>query len=113
MINSACKAEDLLGRGEGGIHPAGPSLPAKQRKPGLKLSRQHERLLEFLFIYPEALPHFLEAGLDELVDNENDSARIILDQLKDLDLTGQGDGAEVLLDRLQGEEKALVARLLN
>ncbi|MBU0909694.1 MAG: DNA primase [Proteobacteria bacterium] len=106
------KAEDLLGRGEGGIHPVGPSLPAKRRKQGLKLSKQYEKLLEFLLIYPEALPHFLEAGLDELVDNENDSARIILDQLKDLDLIGQGDGAEVLLENLLEEEKVLVARLL-
>jgi DNA primase len=106
------KAEDLFGRGEGGIHPAGPSLPAKQRTQGLKLSKQYERLMEFLLIYPEALPHFLKAGLEELVDNENDSARIILDQLKDLDLIGQGEGAEVLLERLPGEEKGLVARLL-
>jgi DNA primase len=106
------KAEDLLGRGEGGIHPAGSFLPAKQGKQGLKLFKKYERLLEFLLIYPEALPHFIEAGLDELVDNENDSARIIIDQLNDLDLHGQGEGAEVLLENLQGEERVLVARLL-
>jgi len=105
------KAEDLLGRGEG-MHPAGVSLPAKPRRQALKLSRKFEQLLEFLLIYPEALPHFLEAGLDELADIENDSARVILDQLKEFDLHGQGDGAEVLLENLQGEEKVLVARLL-
>ncbi|MEW6517871.1 MAG: DNA primase [Thermodesulfobacteriota bacterium] len=105
------KAEELLGRGESGP-PAGSALPAKQRRPGVKLSKKFEQLLEFLLSYPEALPHFLAAGLDELVADENESARIILEQLKDLDLIGQGVGAEVLLERLAGEEKVLVARLL-
>jgi len=104
------KPEELLGRGAG-IHPAASSLPEKRGKKGLKLSKKFEQLLEFLLIYPEALPYFLEAGLDELVDNENDSARIILDQLKELDLH-EGGGAEVLLEYLQEEEKVLVARLL-
>jgi DNA primase len=106
------RPEELLA-GEDRSADLPPARQVKQGKPagqGIKLSRNYRQLLEFLLLYPEALPHFLAAGLEELADNEHAGAMHILARLKDLGL--QGQGAERLLELLEGEEKSLVARLL-
>jgi DNA primase len=106
------KAEDLVGGGVADTATA-PAIARNIRKQKVILSEDYRKLLKFLLIYPESLPQFLEAGLEEeFAENENDSARMILDQLKLIDLHDQKEGAEVLLERLQGGERNLVARLL-
>lgn len=109
------RPEELLAQGAESVAellPVGPVKQAKPSGPAGTLSRNYLKLLEFLLIYPEALPRFLAAGLEELTANEHESARSILTQLQDLDLPGKGAGAELLLEKLEGEEKSLVARLL-
>lgn len=72
-------------------------LPIKQRQ-----------LLEFLVAYPEYLPAFLEAGLEEVIMNQFGLA--ILHLLKrQPDLSG---GPEQLLDLATGPERAFISRLL-
>ncbi|MFA7346951.1 MAG: DNA primase [Desulfurivibrionaceae bacterium] len=72
-------------------------LPIKQRQ-----------LLEFLVAYPEYLPAFQEAGLEEVIMNQFGLA--ILHLLKrQPDLSG---GPEQLLDLATGPERSFISRLL-
>jgi DNA primase len=72
-------------------------LPMKQRQ-----------LLEFLLAYPEHLPAFLQAGLEEIIMNQFGLA--ILRLLKEHpDLSG---GSEQLLELATGPERSFISRLL-
>ncbi|MBI5556938.1 MAG: DNA primase [Deltaproteobacteria bacterium] len=106
------KPEELRGAGEV-LAAAPPPVTVSVRKQKVVFSWDFKKVLEFLLSYPESLSHFVEAGLEEFAENENDSARSIIELLTVLVRQGDGGGPEMLLGDLQGAEKDLVARLLN
>ncbi|MCX5876246.1 MAG: DNA primase [Deltaproteobacteria bacterium] len=73
------------------------ALPMKQRQ-----------LLEFLLAYPEYLPAFLDAGLEEIIMNQFGLAILLLLK-KQPDLSG---GAEQLLEFATGPERSFISRML-
>jgi len=73
------------------------ALPMKQRQ-----------LLEFLLAYPEYLPAFLDAGLEEIIMNQFGLAILHLLK-KQPDLSG---GAEQLLELATGPERSFISRML-
>ncbi|MHB8149068.1 MAG: DNA primase [Desulfobulbia bacterium] len=82
--------------------------PIAQGKGEAQLPMKQRQLLEFLVAYPEYLPAFLEAGLEEIIMNQFGLA--ILHLLKrQPDLTG---GPEQLLELATGPERAFISRLL-
>lgn len=102
------KAEELLGKTESSLVQK-TAFVKKTHVRELVLSKHQQQLLEFLLIYPEALPCFLEAGLEKIVGPENDPARIILKHLQELD---EGEGPEVLLGKLDGAARNFISKLL-
>ncbi|MFA6499100.1 MAG: DNA primase [Desulfurivibrionaceae bacterium] len=81
---------------------------ASQGKDEAKLPMKQRQLLEFLLAYPEYLPAFLEAGLEEIIMNQFGLA--ILHLLKrQPDLSG---GSEQLLEFATGQERSFISRLL-
>ncbi len=87
------------------------SQAAKSTSPGkneAQLPMKQRQLLEFLVAYPEYLPAFLEAGLEEIIMNQFGLA--ILHLLKGQpDLSG---GSEQLLELATGPERSFISRLL-
>jgi len=82
--------------------------PIAQGKGEAQLPMKQRQLLEFLVAYPEYLPAFLEAGLEEIIMNQFGLA--ILHLLKrQPDLAG---GPEQLLELATGPERAFISRLL-
>ena len=102
------RPEDLFGKSESSLARRAVSEP-KSPSPELVLSKHKQQLLEFLLIYPEALPRFLEAGLEQIVGRENDPARVILRHLQQL---GEGEGPEMLLGKVSGAAKNFISKLL-
>ncbi|MDG4475346.1 DNA primase [Thiovibrio frasassiensis] len=88
--SQAAKSKAGQGKGEA-------PLPMKQRQ-----------LLEFLLAYPEYLPAFLEAGLEEIIMNRFGLAILHLLK-KQPDLSG---GSEQLLELATGPERAFISELL-
>jgi len=81
---------------------------APQGKGEAQLPFKQRQLLEFLLVYPEYLPAFLEAGLEEIIVNQFGLA--ILQLLKSQpDLSG---GSEQLLALATGPERSFISRLL-
>ena len=81
---------------------------AAQGKDEAKLPMKQRQLLEFLVAYPEYLPAFLEAGLEEIIMNQFGLA--ILHLLKrQPDLSG---GSEQLLELATGPERSFISRML-
>lgn len=81
---------------------------ASQGKGEAQLPLKQRQLLEFLVAYPEYLPAFLEAGLEEIIMNQFGLA--ILHLLKrQPDLSG---GSEQLLELATGPERSFISRLL-
>ncbi len=85
---------------------------AKRTQPPVPVSAQHRQLLEFLLICPEALPRFLDAGLEEIVADESGWVGNILARLKEFVLRDEGCGVEGILDGLAVEEKDFVSAIL-
>jgi DNA primase len=102
------EADELSGRAEFSIAQK-ETYPSKKLPAELVLSKQQQQLFEFLLIYPEALPRFLEAGLKKIIGHENDPAGIILMHLQELE---EGEGPEVLLGKLDGAAKNFISKLL-
>ncbi|MBC8318466.1 MAG: DNA primase [Desulfobulbaceae bacterium] len=75
-----------------------------------RLSTQHQQLLEFLLVYPDVLPRFIEAGLEDIFTGEQ--ARDIIGHMKYLARDGGEISPELLLDCIEGPHKALVSKLL-
>jgi DNA primase len=97
-----------------GVMPAQPesSQTAKpataQGKGEAQLPMKQRQLLEFLVAYPEYLPAFLGAGLEEIIMNQFGLA--ILHLLKrQTDFSG---GPEQLLELATGPERSFISRLL-
>jgi DNA primase len=95
-----------------GVVPAASSQAAKpaasQEKDAARLPMKQRQLLEFLVAYPEYLPAFLEAGLEEVIVNPFGLA--ILHLLKTQpDLSG---GPEQLLELASGAERTFISKLL-
>lgn len=89
-------------------HTKDTQASAAQKKSEAQLPMKQRQLLEFLVAYPEYLPAFLEAGLEEIIMNQFGLA--ILDLLKrQPNLSG---GPEQLLDLASGQERAFISRLL-
>ena len=104
------KADELLGNQ---VSPD-VSRPMSLKKPQAQvadLSTKQRQLLEFILVYPDVLPQFLEAGIEEITGGENDPASVILRHIQKTILQ-DGCGPEVLLDKMDGAEKAFVARML-
>lgn len=96
----------------GGIVPATNSQAARpsavQGKGEAQLPMKQRQLLEFLVAYPEYLPAFLEAGLEEIIMNQFGLA--ILHLLKrQTDFSG---GPEKLLELATGPERSFISRML-
>ncbi len=98
---------------EGVITPQPTNTPvakptASQGNDEAKLPMKQRQLLEFLLAYPEYLPAFLEAGLEEIIMNQFGLA--ILHLLKrQPDLSG---GSEQLLELATGPERSFISRML-
>lgn len=75
-----------------------------------RLPTKQKQLLEFLVLFPEHLPAFLEAGLEEVVNNEFGLS--ILDLLKNCHEQGMSGGPEQLLDQATGQERGFISRIL-
>ncbi|HIJ89272.1 MAG: DNA primase [Desulfobulbaceae bacterium] len=97
-----------------GVIPAKPTniqAPRPAAAPGkgeAQLPMKQRQLLEFLLAYPEYLPAFLEAGLEEIIINPFGLA--ILHLLKrQPDLAG---GSEQLLELATGPERSFISKLL-
>jgi len=95
-----------------GVIPAAsgqtPKPTASQGKGEAQLPMKQRQLLEFLVAYPEYLPAFLDAGLEEIIMNQFGLA--ILDLLKrQPELSG---GSEQLLELATGQERSFISRLL-
>jgi DNA primase len=96
-----------------GVVPAAGSQPPKptasqQGKGEAQLPMKQRQLLEFLLAYPEYLPAFLEAGLEEIIMNQFGLA--ILDLLKKQpNLSG---GPEQLLEFATGQERSFISKML-
>lgn len=89
-------------------HAQAAQTTASQGKSEAKLPMKQRQLLEFLVGYPEYVPAFLEAGLEEIIMNQFGLA--ILDLLKrQPNLSG---GSEQLLDIANGPERSFISRLL-
>ncbi|MBU3935988.1 MAG: hypothetical protein KKD53_00515 [Proteobacteria bacterium] len=89
-------------------HAQAVQTTASQGKSEAKLPMKQRQLLEFLVGYPEYVPAFLEAGLEEIIMNQFGLA--ILDLLKrQPNLSG---GSEQLLDIASGPERSFISRLL-
>ena len=69
---------------------------------------KQRQLLEFLLAYPEYLPAFLDAGLEEIIMNQFGLAILHLLK-KQPDLSG---GAEQLLELATGPERSFISRML-
>ena len=85
----------------------------KEVKPDIstKLSRKQAQLLEFLVFYPVYLKRFLEAGIEDIL--EEDSVGRILDVLQRLSEKEEMTGPEQLMEALpEGQERSYVSRLL-
>ena len=81
---------------------------ASQGKGVAQLPMKQRQLLEFLVAYPEYLPAFLEAGLEEIIVNQFGLA--ILHLLKTQpNLSG---GPEQFLELATGPERSFISRLL-
>ena len=77
-------------------------------KSEVKIPMKQRQLLEFLLIYPEHLPVFMEAGLEEIIVNQFGLAILHLLQSQP-DLSG---GAEQLLEFATGPERSFISGLL-
>ena len=89
------------------------SISAGQQKAApnrTKVPLKQRLLLEFLLIYPEYLSRFLEAGLEELIDNETGFA--ILHQLKKVCAENPAATADDILISLDGPEKSFISEML-
>lgn len=86
-----------------------PKPAASQQGNGeAQLPMKQRQLLEFLIAYPEYLPAFLEAGLEEIIVNQFGLA--ILHLLKrQTDFSG---GPEQLLELATGPERSFISRML-
>jgi len=81
---------------------------ASQSNDEAKLPMKQRQLLEFLLAYPEYLPAFLDAGLEEIIMNQFGLA--ILHLLKNQpNLSG---GPEQLLELATGQERSFISRML-
>ncbi|MBU2537034.1 MAG: DNA primase [Proteobacteria bacterium] len=89
-------------------HTQGEQTSAAQKKSEAQLPMKQRQLLEFLVAYPEYLPAFLEAGLEEIIMNPFGLAILHL-LTKQPDLSG---GSEQLLELASGQERAFISRLL-
>ena len=83
-----------------------PEAPAKLEK----LPDQHQQLLEFLLVYPDVLPRFIEAGLEDIFTNTQ--ARDIIIHMQYLMEEDSEVSPELLLDSLEGPSKTLASKLL-
>lgn len=95
-----------------GVVPAINSQAARTKtssgQNAVQLPMKQRQLLEFLLVYPEYLPAFLEAGLEEIIVNQFGLAILQL-------LQGQPDlsgGSEQLLEFATGPERSFISRLL-
>ncbi|MFH1020255.1 MAG: DNA primase [Pseudomonadota bacterium] len=79
-----------------------------QGKNEAQLPMKQRQLLEFLVAYPEYLPAFLEAGLEEIIVNQFGLAILHLLKMQP-NLSG---GAEQLLELATGPERSFISRLL-
>lgn len=79
-----------------------------QEKSQARLPLKQRQLLEFLVAYPEYLPAFLEAGLEEIIMNQFGLA--ILDLLKKQ--PNLSCGSEELLELATGPERSFISKLL-
>ena len=89
-------------------HAQASQATAAQKKNEAQLPLKQRQLLEFLVAYPEYLPAFLEAGLEEIIMNPFGLAILHL-LTKQPDLSG---GSEQLLELSGGQERAFISRLL-
>ncbi len=87
---------------------ARPTASASQGKDEAKLPMKQRQLLEFLLAYPEYLPAFLDAGLEEIIMNQFGLAILHLLK-KQPDLSG---GSEQLLELATGPERSFISRML-
>lgn len=83
-----------------------PEAPPKLEK----LPDQHQQLLEFLLVYPDVLPRFIAAGLEDIFTNTQ--ARDIIGHMQYLIEEGDEVSPELLLDSIEGPSKSLASQLL-
>jgi DNA primase len=75
-----------------------------------RLPAQHRQLLEFLLVYPDVLPRFIEAGLEEIP--MGDLVRDIIGHIAYFLEQGVDMTPERLLDSIEGPHKSLVSEFL-
>lgn len=84
----------------------------KQPRRKMSLPLKQRQLIEFLIIYPEYLPKFMEAGIEVVINDP--SGMMILNQLNTFISQGLQAGPERLLEVLPpGPEKTFVSGLLT
>lgn len=103
------RPQELIGGEKISAKPA--SVAGKNLKQ-FNLSAQSRQLLEFLLIYPEALPALLGAGLEEICGDDNGLFAQIIIHLKEIS-EGAGGYASplVLLEKMNGEAKDFVSHV--
>jgi DNA primase len=78
----------------------------------VQLPRKQAQLLEFLIFYPRYLKRFLEAGIEEILV-ENQASSLLLDALQKMAAENEVTGPEQLMENLpDGPERSYVSRLL-
>lgn len=96
-----------------GPMPLTPSFKSvKKEKPAdtIRLPKKQEQLLEFLIVYPEYLHNFIEAGIDQVIVNQD--GQDILAHLKALAQHKDGNNLDELLYKTEGRLKSFISRLL-
>lgn len=87
----------------------GKDRPAEKKS--LAMPPKQRRLLEFLVVYPEFLPQFVAAGVEDILDDP--AALTIIKHIKEIKITTEKAKPEALLDVLPaGPEKSFVSSLL-
>jgi DNA primase len=94
-------------------HPSTRSIASlKTNAPSQKgqLPFKQRQLLEFLLSYPEYLPSFLDAGLEDVIDSMSGIA--ILQYMKTFCDENVGAGPEEILSHASGSEKTIISEML-
>ncbi len=84
------------------------TVPSPHPKPIGQVTSGHRRFLEFLIMYPEHLPQFVEAGIEDFFSGN--TAQVIIDSMKQLSV--DNFQAEMLLAQLDEPLKTIIAEML-
>lgn len=101
--------EEMLSAYQPPPRPQAKGKPAKKEH-SLPLPQTQRQLLEFLSLYPEYLPQFINAGIDTVITHP--MGRAILEALHTLHDAQATVTPEQLLTALTGPERAFVSKLL-